>query len=164
MQRLILLRHAEAEQHAAGGDFHRALTARGRGDARAVGEALAVRGFAPDLVLVSSARRAVQTWEEARPALPAASVELDAGLYNAGSRALLAAAQAAEAQTAQAQTVLVVAHNPGLQILALELAAEAGAVGAAGLDLHRFAPATAAVFSFASGAPELLALIVPEGL
>lgn len=157
MRRLILLRHAEAEQHAGGGDFHRRLTPHGQAGARAVGEALAARGFIPDLALVSGARRAFETWETARAAFPGARDQVDPHLYDAGARALLAAARAAP----EAGTVMVVAHNPGLQILALELAAEADALGRAGADLHHFPPATAAVFSFEDGAPVFEALISP---
>lgn len=158
MQRLILLRHAEAVQHAGGGDIHRALTARGHADARAVGEALAARGFAPDLALVSSARRAAQTWEEAGAAFPAARLQLSPGLYNAPSETLLDAAREVDAAT-----VLVLAHNPGLQVLVLELIVRADALGQAGPDARQFPPAAAAVFSFTDGgAPVFEALIMPE--
>jgi phosphohistidine phosphatase len=155
MQRLILLRHAEAEQNGAGGDVHRALTARGHADARAAGQALAARGFVPGLALVSSARRAVETWEAAAPAFPAARMRLEARLYNDSAEGLFAAARAAGADA-----VLLVAHNPGLQMLALELAVRAGAPGLA--DARQFPPAAAAVFGFAGGAPRFEALILPE--
>jgi len=58
---LILWRHAEAEDVAAGGDFARALTKRGRRQAERVGEWLAPRLSDEWLVLSSPARRAVQT-------------------------------------------------------------------------------------------------------
>ncbi len=143
MQRLTLMRHAEAEQNASKGDFNRALTASGQAAARIVGEHLAARGLVPDLALVSNARRAVQTWEAAQPAFPTARLELVPELYNAPAKTLLAAAKRADAGH-----VMLVAHNPGLQVLALELVVRARAVKQAGLALQTFPPATAAVFRF----------------
>lgn len=64
MQRLILMRHAEAERAAGSGrDRDRVLSARGRNDAAAMGRALAGRGMRPDLALVSPAARTRQTWD-----------------------------------------------------------------------------------------------------
>ena len=55
MRRLILLRHAKAENQAASGeDIDRALTARGLADAARMGQVLADAGLQPDLALVSS--------------------------------------------------------------------------------------------------------------
>ena len=67
MRRLILLRHAKAENQAASGeDIDRALTARGLADAARMGQVLADAGLQPDLALVSSGVRARQTWEAAK--------------------------------------------------------------------------------------------------
>ena len=64
MDRLILLRHGKAEAHAASGqDFDRPLTERGRRDVALVARRLAEAGQVPDLVLVSPAARARETWE-----------------------------------------------------------------------------------------------------
>jgi phosphohistidine phosphatase len=156
MRRLILLRHAEAESEAVGGDFHRGLTERGRLDARQAGTVLAARGMVPDLALVSTARRAIETWEAAAPAFPQAQLSLDPELYNAEAAELMAAVLAAEADT-----LMIVAHNPGLQVLSIELLTRAGARGQA--DLRLFAPATAAVFAFEGVAPRFEAVIRPEG-
>ena len=73
MQRLILLRHGKAESTAAtGGDFERGLTESGRREAALIGHALARTGCTPDLVLVSTARRAMETWEAAQASFPKA--------------------------------------------------------------------------------------------
>src|SRR4051812_3788586 len=61
-RRLIVMRHAKAENFAAT-DHDRTLTDRGRADAEAVGARLRQEGILPDYVVVSSAVRAVQTWE-----------------------------------------------------------------------------------------------------
>lgn len=65
MRTLVLVRHAKAEvaPSGPGGDHARELTARGRKDAAALGRVLDDRGWAPDLVLVSTAARAQQTLE-----------------------------------------------------------------------------------------------------
>ena len=64
MQRLILMRHGDAERpHTGTADFDRALTPEGRSESRAVGRALAEAGYRPDLALVSSAARTLQTWQ-----------------------------------------------------------------------------------------------------
>ena len=120
MQRLILLRHGKTEQHAPSGqDFDRVLTARGRCDSLLVAQALAHEGFSPDLALVSPAARALQTWQAAAPVFPKAKLVLTKALYNAEPEAIL---EQAQVQGADARTVMVVAHNPGLQELALSLA------------------------------------------
>lgn len=155
MQRLILLRHAEAENNASGGDIHRALTARGRADARRIGEALAAQGFSPALAVVSSARRAVETWEEAGPAFQGARMQLDPVLYNADPSELFGAANAADAEV-----VMIVAHNPGLHELVVDLLGRAGAFGQA--RSASFAPATAAVFDFDGRKPRFQAMLRPD--
>jgi len=119
MQRLILFRHAKAETSSdTGEDFDRPLAARGRDDALHAGRRLADAGYAPDLGLVSAARRTIQTWETAAAAFPQARVDVLRELYNADSTTLL---EAAEAAGERAQTVAVVAHNPGIGELAMRL-------------------------------------------
>ena len=156
MQRLILLRHAEAEQSSTGGDFDRALTARGRRDARGAGETLAALGLEVDLVIVSAAKRALETWEEARPSFPHARVEVAPSLYNGEPANLWAAAEDAEAER-----VLVIAHNPGMHELVLELLTRADALDQV---CWGFPPAAAAAFTFDEGRPRFEAFHnPPEG-
>ncbi|WP_299517563.1 histidine phosphatase family protein [uncultured Serinicoccus sp.] len=67
MPTLVLVRHAKAEvaPPGPGGDHARELSSRGRRDAAALGGLLTDGGWAPDLALVSTAARAVQTLEHA---------------------------------------------------------------------------------------------------
>ncbi len=119
MQRLILLRHGKAESTAAtGGDFERGLTDRGRREAALIGQALAHSGCAPDLVLVSTARRAAETWEAAQAAFPKARMAPARELYHASADALARAIDAAGEATG---VLMIVGHNPGLHELALTL-------------------------------------------
>ena len=64
MRRLMLLRHAKTEHDAPSGrDQDRRLDHRGRTDAAEIGGWIGRHPPFPDLVLVSSAVRATQTWE-----------------------------------------------------------------------------------------------------
>jgi phosphohistidine phosphatase len=120
MQRLILLRHGKAEASAPSGkDFDRALTGRGRRDSVLVAQALARAGFSPDLVLVSPAARADQTWRAAAVVFPDAQVQWQQALYDAEPQTILTQV---EHRGEADRTVMVVAHNPGLHQLALSLA------------------------------------------
>ncbi|MEP6967327.1 MAG: histidine phosphatase family protein [Pseudomonadota bacterium] len=125
MRRLILFRHAKAESRVAeGGDAERPLADRGRSDAALVARRLADAGLAPDLALVSCARRARETWDLAAPAFPKARVEIRDDLYNADADEILAEL---DGKAEAAETVMVVGHNPSLQELAVTLLIEGGA-------------------------------------
>ena len=76
MRRLILFRHAKTEARPPGReDIDRVLLARGRSDAALIGQVLAKAGLSPDLVLVSPAARARETWACAAPAFPGARTD-----------------------------------------------------------------------------------------
>ena len=143
LTRLILFRHGKAESRAATGeDFDRALTERGRNDSRRMGERLAAAGLAPDVALVSSAVRTLETWEQAAPAFPKAKLDPRKELYNAAPDVLLEAAR-----DSGAASVALIAHNPGLEVLAAELMGMAdGDAGLATAARKGFPPASAAVF------------------
>ena len=160
MQRLILLRHGKAESVAAtGGDFERGLTERGRRDAMLIGRALAEAGVIPDLAIVSAARRARETWEEAAPAFPYARCETSRMLYLATSEQL---AQTALNATEPVNCLILVGHNPGMHDFAVSLFG--GAAPAAGTPLASgFPTAAAAVFRIdASGAGAFERLFLPR--
>ena len=147
MQRLILMRHGDAERPAPGlEDFERGLTAEGRAESRLVGQALAEAGLAPDLGLVSSARRAAETWRAAAEAFPQALCEQDRALYAASAVRLAAAVRTVGDR---AQALMVVSHNPGLHQLAIRLSVDAGASQLSTRPLfERFPTGSAVVFRF----------------
>ena len=148
MQRLILLRHGKADSVSAlGGDLERGLTDRGRRDAALMGRVLAEAGLVPDLVLVSSARRTRETWEELAPAFPKANVEFSRGLYLASRDHL---AHAVDATGDEAGCLMIVGHNPGLHELAIACAGDAALDDSGMLD--SFPTSAAAVFSTTTGA------------
>ena len=157
MDRLILFRHGKTEARAVSGeDFDRQLTPRGRRDARLIADALADAGFAPDRALVSAAMRTRETWDAVAPAFPGAILETRAELYDADARVLLAAGQ-----TPLGRMVTIIAHNPGLQVLAIALAARALAPDYEARIRAGFATGAAAVFAFADDRVEALGLFYP---
>lgn len=146
MQRLILMRHAEAESAAGSGrDRDRALSARGRIDAAAMGRALAARGWRPDLALVSPAMRTRQTWDLVHDAFGDVQIRDDDALFNGGADTLR---RLVDEAGDEAGCLMVVAHNPGVHVLAVEYLIESAASPSA-LDRMSggFPPGAAAVFT-----------------
>ena len=138
---LVLMRHARQEI-IGGRDHDRPLTPDGRDDARRVGLRLREQGPHPDHALVSTARRCRETWQAVQAALGSSvATDFEDGLYNASAEQLLDAVAAVDEAV---ETLLVLAHNPGITLLALELAA--GAMDAMGIG-EGFSPASAACFA-----------------
>ncbi len=134
MNRLILMRHAKAERDAPSGrDIDRPLSERGVRDAGMVARALAQKGVRPDVALVSVAERTRGTWDAAHDAFGDVDVAFDPALYDATPDALRRAVEAAEDR---AGCLMVLAHNPGVHQLAVELLIEGAASPAA---IERFA-------------------------
>jgi phosphohistidine phosphatase len=112
--RLLLIRHAQAGHAAV--DADRPLTAAGTQQAAAIGAWLKRSGLVPDRVVVSPARRAAQTWEDAAaPLAPGLSPVVDARIYDNTVETLLATIRDTPAEV---QTVAVVGHNPSIGSLA----------------------------------------------
>lgn len=125
MKRLILMRHAKTEPwYPGGGDESRALLPRGKRDAKLVGAELRARGWVPDMVLVSSARRTRETWTELHDFMPEARHSVIEALYLAGTSALEAAIGAHDKN----ETLMVLGHNPGIHDLAGGLSSRGGSV------------------------------------
>jgi phosphohistidine phosphatase len=151
MRRLMLLRHAKTENDAPSGrDQDRRLDNRGRHDAADIGGWIGRHPPFPDVVLVSHAIRAHQTWEIAweamRDPVPEPRVELVPELYGADPAQLLQIIR--EASVADPQRLLLVGHNPGMHELALALAGSGDAAGRAALA-DNLPTSGLAIFDFA---------------
>lgn len=110
MKRLILMRHAKSDwNHPSLSDHDLPLNLRGRKAAPVMGEWLRAAGYAPDLALVSSAIRTQETFRLSGLTCPAQTV---ATLYNARAEAILKAVQGADETV---ETLIVIAHQPGVQ-------------------------------------------------
>ena len=120
-RRLILLRHAKSSwSEPTLADYERPLNKRGRRDAPEMADRLRRRGPRPDRVVTSGARRTRQTADALVDALglTAGQVEHDRDLYLADAERLLRFVHALDDRL---QTVVVVAHNPGLTELVRRL-------------------------------------------
>jgi phosphohistidine phosphatase len=132
LRHLLLLRHAKSMwDDPKLSDHARPLNARGKASARAVGEAMRARGLNPDLVLVSSARRTLQTLEALQPWSRTPLVEPMDALYLASASAML---DVLHLVTERMATVLVIAHNPGLHELAMVLVGAQGFTQSSGAE------------------------------
>ena len=146
---LLLMRHAKSSwDDPALDDFDRPLGARGRKAARRMGGYIERSGLAPDLVVCSAARRAQETWKLARESIDGeirSSAARD--LYLASSDRLLRAVRRVPDGVGR---LLVIAHNPGIQELAVRLGTDADdgrADGPSGEMRAKFPTAALAVLS-----------------
>ena len=115
----MILRHAKADRPTGVADVDRPLTGRGHADAAAAGAWLASRGYPPDVVLCSPAKRTRQTWHGVALALSGApDVRYEPDLYAGGVDAVLSLIASVPGS---AGTVLVVGHNPTVSMLSARL-------------------------------------------
>jgi phosphohistidine phosphatase len=150
MRRLMLLRHAKTETDAPSGqDQDRRLDNRGRSDAAEIGGWIAAHPPVPDLVLVSPAVRAHQTWDFAWEAMTdrvkPPAVEFLAELYGAEPAQLLRTIRLASAS--DPKRLMVIGHNPGMHELALMLAGSGDKAGRKALE-HNLPTSGLAVIDF----------------
>lgn len=140
---LIVMRHAEADWGL--DDFNRPLTKRGHGQAPKAGRWLLENGFVPEMLISSAALRTRQTtaWVSEGLGEKAPTASLDERLYNAPSSQLMTAVNVAP-QTVN--SLMLVAHWPGVQDLSMNLASPDSDYDAL-MDLsYGFEPGSLAVF------------------
>lgn len=126
---LLIFRHAKSGWDA-DSDHERTLTEHGEQQARFIGELIEEKGVIPDLVLCSSARRAVSTMELAMQAgnWMADSSVTDA-LYETNAEAVIELLK----QLGEDKTVMLVGHEPTWSELASSLSGESVAFNTAGI-------------------------------
>ena len=128
MRQLLLLRHAKSSwDDAALPDRDRPLNARGRRCAAVMRKAMHDLGLTPDVVLVSSSRRTMETLDALEPWDETPLIEPMESLYLANPMQLLAALHGVPETV---RSVLLIGHNPGLHDLALSLAEPRGGTAA----------------------------------
>jgi phosphohistidine phosphatase len=119
MRQLLLLRHAKSSWGDKGlPDRDRPLNERGQRAAARMAQEMHALGLEPDMVLVSPARRTMQTLEALEPWTDSPLVEEIESLYLADVPDLLSALHGV-AETVR--SVLLIGHNPGLHDLAMAL-------------------------------------------
>ncbi|MGF9761543.1 histidine phosphatase family protein [Microvirga sp. 0TCS3.31] len=121
MLRLLLLRHAKSGWPPGILDVDRPLAKRGQEAALVMGDYLKRERLAPDLVIVSSARRTQETWERVHPILGEIEMRTDGRIYEAPVGRLLEIVREVEPRVG---TLLLVGHNPGFEELAKLLIGE----------------------------------------
>ena len=116
---LILTRHAKSSWgDPTLDDFDRSLNDRGRRSADAIGAWLTKNGHLPDLVLVSGARRTVETWSRMAHHFPKTSrMASNPALYLASAQTILGVLR-----TQTAPSLMVICHNPGIADFAQRIA------------------------------------------
>jgi phosphohistidine phosphatase len=150
MHQLLLLRHAKSSwDDAATPDRDRPLNKRGHRSAVAIRQAMREFGLIPDLVLVSTAKRTLETLHALEPWDDTPLIEPLDDLYLASEALLLGSLQAV-AQTVR--SVLLIGHNPGMHDLAL-LLADPQASAAKPLGLMREGFPTGALAEFTVTGP-----------
>ncbi len=119
---LILTRHAKSSWSDPDlDDFDRPLNGRGRRSARAIGQWLAAHGHIPGEVVLSGARRTVDTWTGVAEGLPTrAPMRSDPALYHASAASMLAVVHGA-----QSATLMLIGHNPGIADFAERIVSDA---------------------------------------
>lgn len=144
IRRLILTRHAKsAWDDPAIDDHERPLNDRGRRSATVLGDWLASRGYDPEEVLCSTARRTQETWEGVKSAVLETRPVLrpERGLYQASADQMLDVLK-----TATLNTVMMIGHNPGIGNLAAMLPARPPLDP----DFRRYPTAATLVIDFAA--------------
>ena len=151
MRQLLLLRHAKSSwDDPQLSDHARPLNLRGRQAAHRMAQAMRNLGLAPDVVLVSSARRTLQTMEALEPWADTPLIEPLDALYLAPATDLL---EVLRRVAPMARCVLLLGHNPGLHDLAMMLAGAHAA--ATDKQVRRLAE------SYPSGALAEFAVVTP---
>ena len=149
---LILLRHAKSDWSGGESDLHRPLAKRGRRQAPEAGRWLAEHVERIDLAVVSPATRAQQTWRLASAELsPPPPSRDEPRAYAASETALL---DLVRELPNEVRTVVLVAHNPGLEDLAATLTGRWVDLPTSALALFA---TTAPWASFGTSTTELLA-------
>jgi phosphohistidine phosphatase len=160
---LHLLRHAKSSWDEPGlPDHERPLAPRGRKACAKLARYVRRQGIRPELVLCSSSRRTRETLELISTVLEGAVIEIEDGLYGADSYGLLTRLSDLPES---ASSVLVIAHNPGLQDLAITLDPSAARVG------EKFPTGALATFALdtpwariGAASAELVTYVVPREL
>ena len=124
MKTLYFIRHAKAEDKVPGqDDFQRDLASKGEQDAQLMGKKQKMQGVQPDLILSSSAIRALNTARIFAEALeyPEESIQQQEKLYEADSDQIM---ECIYQIPNDIHTALLFCHNPAISEAVIELSRE----------------------------------------
>ncbi len=166
---LYLLRHLKSSWDEPGlPDRERPLAPRGRRAGKKLARRLRKERATPDVVLCSPSVRTRETLEAILPALGDPVIEFRDELYAASGDELF---EAVRGVAPDVSSVLVIAHNPGIQVLAIALAGRGDEEARERLD-EKFPTGALATLQFdvprwaevEPGAGELIGFVVPREL
>ena len=121
VRRLIVMRHAKSSWKDPNLDDHeRPLNKRGRRDAPMVADAIFERGWIPELILVSSSKRTLQTLEGMSHRMGKTPFEVRSGISHAPVIDLVEELE----DMLDNGTTMIIGHNPGSEILVNHLSGE----------------------------------------
>lgn len=142
-KKLIIMRHAEADWGL--DDYNRPLTKRGHEQAPQAGSWLLEKQHIPEMIISSAALRTRQTttWVSQGLDEKAPTASLDKSLYNAPASSIISAINNAPESV---RSLMIVAHLPGVQDAALQLARGDSDYDALMDASYGFAPSSIAVF------------------
>lgn len=124
MKKLIVIRHAKSSWDKPWQNDHdRPLAERGFRDAPKMAKRLKKRGIEPDLILSSSALRAVQTAKITAQefSFPEEKIKVEKSLFHAAPDIIL---KSIHMQKDSHATIFIIGHNPGMNELINELGIE----------------------------------------
>jgi phosphohistidine phosphatase len=120
-KQLFVLRHAKSSwDDPRLPDHDRPLAPRGRKAVAVLHEYIRARGIEPALVLCSSARRTLETLDGVEPG---GEQRIESELYHAGASGLI---ERLRQVPEDVPSVMLIGHNPAMQLLVLRLADPAG--------------------------------------
>jgi phosphohistidine phosphatase len=169
MHQLLLLRHAKSSwDDASLPDRERSLNKRGRRAAAAIREAIRGLGLAPDVILVSPARRTRETLEALEPWDDTPLVEPVDALYLATAAQLFGVVRD---QSETIRSIMLIGHNPGMHEFGVSLAGRTSLSDATNRLLAGFPTGALAEFAIASpwrqlsaGGGQLVRFLTPRDL
>ena len=138
MKKILITRHAEASSSSnLGTDFSRPLTELGLRDCQLIGKELENKNFRPDLSIISSSIRTIQTYENLSKFLNLESNKLDIkdSLYNIGFDDFISMLKIINSEF---KSVMVVGHNPTMSIFTKKYSDS---------KINQFPPGSSALFS-----------------
>jgi phosphohistidine phosphatase len=162
MPTLVLLRHAKSDYPPGVPDAQRPLSARGERDADAAGRWLKAVFPMFDVVVLSPALRAQQTWQRIEARVTAGEVRVDHRIYDDWGSDL---SEVIADLPDSAQQALVIGHNPGIEDLA-ERWSMSGAEAALARMRRKFPTSGICVLQLPgvwAGPGSLAAFAVPRG-
>ena len=148
-RRLIVMRHAKSSWKETGIDDHdRPLNTRGFRDAPRIADAIHDRGWSPDMILVSSSKRTLQTLSGMSHRFDRIPSQIRSGIYHATVHDLLLEIEG----MIEDSTTMILGHNPGSEMLINNLTG----------DFIRMPTASAALLIESNGSWEVEGVIRPK--